>query len=166
MHCECVCGLTVSLPKTKGLVVGATVGEGESATVGEGDNSPMVVEGGEMEMVRAFACLGSKLSGDGEITADEVSYRIAKASKAFGCLRILIFLNYTLSIDKRAIYKVVHMVISVLLYRAETWTLKASDVRRLTTFHNRCVHTILGVSKFYQWQNNIPSKDNLVCIGQ
>ena len=32
-------GLTVSLPKTKGLVVGVTVGED--------GNSPMVVEGGE-----------------------------------------------------------------------------------------------------------------------
>jgi len=50
------------------------------------------------------------------------------------------------------------VVISVLLYGAETWTLKAPDVRRLAIFHNRCVHTILGVSKFYQWQNHITSK--------
>ena len=141
-------GLTVSLPKTKGLVVGAAVGEG--------DDSPVVVEGGEMEMVRDFTYLGSKLSSDGEITA-EVSCRIAKASKAFGCLRVPIFLNHTLSINtKRAVYKAV--VISILLYGAETWTLKVPDVRRLTTFHNRCVRTILGVSKFQQWQNHITTQ--------
>ena len=69
-------------------------------------------------------------------------------------LRVPIFLNRTLSINtKRAVYKAV--VISILLYGAETWTLKAPDVRRLTTFHNRCVRTILGVSKFQQWQNHI-----------
>ena len=103
-------GLTVSLPKTKGLVVGPTFGEG-------GD-FPVVVKGGEMDMVRDFTYLGSKLSSDGEITA-ESSCRIAKASKAFGCLRVLIYLNRTLSINtKRAVYKAV--VISILLYGAET----------------------------------------------
>ena len=36
-------GQTVSLPKTKGLVMGVTVGEG--------DDSPVVVEGGEIEIL-------------------------------------------------------------------------------------------------------------------
>ena len=152
-------GLTVNLPKTKGVAVGAAVGEG--------DNSPVVVESGEMEMVRDFTYLGSKLSSDGEITA-EVSCKIAKASKAFGCLRVPIFLNRTLSINtKRAVYKAV--VIYTLLYGAETWTLKAPDVKRLTTFHNRCVRTILGVSKFQPWQSHITTQqylDNLACIGR
>ena len=116
-------------------------------TVGEDDDSPVV---STLKVVR------SKLSSDGEITA-EVSCRIAKASKVFGCLRIPISLNRTLSIDtKRTVYKAV--VISVSLYGAETWTLKAPDVRRLATFHNCSVHTILGASKFYQWQNITISK--------
>ena len=69
----------------------------------------------------------------------------------------LVAYSNTLSIDtKRAMHNAV--VVSILLYEAETWTVKAPDVRRLTTFHNRCVHTILGVSKFYQWQNHITSK--------
>ena len=33
--------------------------------------------------------------------------------------------------------------------------MKAPDVRRLVTFHNHCVQTILVVSRFQQWQNNI-----------
>ena len=50
------------------------------------------------------------------------------------------------------------MIISILLYGAETWTLKALDVRRLTVFHNHCVRTILGVSRFGQWKELLPLK--------
>ena len=32
-------------------------------------------------------------------------------------------------------------MVFILLCGAETWTLKATDVQRLTVFHNRCVHT-------------------------
>ena len=107
-------------------------------------------------MAEGFTYLGSKLSADGEVTA-KVNCWIVKASKAFVCLRVPIFLNRTLSINtKRAVYKAV--VISILLYGAETWALKTPDVRRLTMFHNRCVRTILGVSKLQQWQNHITTQ--------
>ena len=116
----------------------------------------MLVDGGEIEMVEEFTYLGSKLSCDGEISP-EVSCRIAGASKAFGCLRVPVFLNRTLSTDtKRTVYKAI--VVSNLLYGAETWTLKAPDVRRLNSFHNRCVRTILGVTRFQQWQSHITSR--------
>ena len=83
-------GLTVSLPKTKGLAV-------ESA-LSKDDAFPVLVDGGEIEMMQEFTYLGSKLSCDGEITR-EVSWRIARASKTFGCLRVPVFLNRTLSTD-------------------------------------------------------------------
>ena len=141
-------GLAVSLPKTKGLAVGSALSED--------DVSPVLVDGGEIEMVEEFTYPGSKLSCDGEISP-EVSCRIARASKAFGCLKVPVFLNCTLSTDtKRAVYKAV--VVSILLYGAETWTLKAPDVRRLNSFHNRCVRTILGVTRFQQWQSRITSR--------
>ena len=77
--------------------------------------------------------------------------------KAFECLREPVFFNCTFSTDtKRAVYKAV--VVSILLYGAETWTLKAPDVRRLNSFYNRCVRTILGVTRFQQWQNRITSQ--------
>jgi len=47
------------------------------------------------------------------------------------------------------------VVISILLYVGETWTLKPPDVRILTTFHNRCVWTILGVTRYSQWKEHI-----------
>jgi len=63
------CGLTVSLPKTKGLTVGAA-----------GDDSPVVVRWNWLEIL---TYLGSKLSSNGGITF-EVGFRIDKGSKAFG----------------------------------------------------------------------------------
>jgi len=144
-------GLTVSLPKTKGMAVGA--GSGGV------DVSPLSVEDGlgEIEMVSEFTYLGSCLCDDGEVT-NEVACRIAKASKAFGSLREAIFMNRTFSVStKRNVYKAV--VLSVLLYGAETWTIKAPDLRRLTTFHNRCVRSILGVSRYQQWRERITTKN-------
>ncbi len=59
----------------------------------------------------------------------DVKSRIDKASRAFGCLRMPIFSKPTLSIPtKRAVYMA--KVVSVLMYGAETWTLKAEHVRR------------------------------------
>jgi len=100
-----------------------------------------------------FTYLGSNLSSDGEATC-EVKCWIAKASKAFGALQIPVFSNYHLSIHtKRIVYNAV--VISILLYNAETWTVKTPDVRLLTAFHNRCVRTILGVTRLSQWNERI-----------
>ena len=46
-------------------------------------------------------------------------------------------------------------MLSILLYGAETWTIKAPDLCRLITFHNRCVRSILGVSRYQQWRERI-----------
>ena len=65
-------GLTISLPKTKGLAMGAGI---------DGDVAPLSMEGGEIEMVPEFTYLGSCLCDDGEVT-NEVTCRIVKASRA------------------------------------------------------------------------------------
>jgi len=97
--------LTVSLPKTKGLAMGAGI---------DGDDvAPLSIEGGEIEMVSEFTYLGSCLCDDGEVT-NEVTCRIANASGAFGSLREAIFVNRTFSVStKRNVYKAV--VLSILL---------------------------------------------------
>ena len=59
-----------------------------------------------------------------EITS-EVTRRIARAARAFGCLRVPVFKNKDLSlVTKRRVNRVV--VLAVLLYGAETWTMKAA----------------------------------------
>ena len=71
-------GLQVSIPKTKGMVVG----EG----LQESDRLPVPVEGGSLEVVDSFTYLGASITSDGEIS-DEVAFRIGKACGAFGCLK-------------------------------------------------------------------------------
>ena len=135
-------GLTVSIEKTKRLATGDNLSEEDIA--------PVQVKGGEIEMVDHFTYLGSTLSRDGDVMED-VKCRIVKASRAFGCLRGSVFNNPFLSLaTKKMVYRAT--VLSVLLYSAETWTLKAEHVNRLNTFHNRCVRTILGITRYKQWQ--------------
>ena len=104
-------GLTVSLSKTKGLAVRAVIGRDAVSAV--------EVEGGELEKVTDFTCLGCSLSNDEEV-AGKLGCQIAKASKTFGCLRIPIFLNKTLAIfTKRTAYSAA--VLSILLYSSDIW---------------------------------------------
>ena len=53
---------------------------------------------------------------------------------------------------KMRLYQV--LVVSVLLYTAETWTLIAADTRALEAFHMRCQHQILGVRWYDRIRNN------------
>ena len=51
-------------------------------------------------------------------------------------------------------------MLSTLLYGAETWAVKAvhGHLKRLNGFHNRCVRTIMGVTRYKQWTERITSK--------
>ena len=68
------------------------------------------------EIVDRFTYLGAEICRDGE----EVTTRIAKGARAFGCLRMSVFCDEVLSVaTKRHVYRTA--VLSVLLYGAETW---------------------------------------------
>ena len=122
-------GVTVSLSKTKGLAMMSASGEDDVCLV--------EMQGARLEVVSNFSYLVSCLCHDGEITC-EVSCRIAKVVRVFGCLRVPIFLNRSLSIStKRDVYEAV--VLSVLLYGAETWTLKAPSPSCHTLGYNMMV---------------------------
>ena len=109
-----------------------------------------------MDVVQDFTYLGANISRDGEITS-EVTRRIARAARAFGCLRVPVFKNKDLSLaTKKAVYRAV--VLAVLLYGAETWVMKAVHTRRLNSFHNRCILTILGVTRYQQWNERLTSQ--------
>ena len=111
--------------------------------------------------VCVFVCV--RISSDGDVKG-EVKCRIGKAARAFGCLQKPIFQNHRLSVEtKRKVYRAV--VLSVLLYGAETWAIKAESVRRLSGFHNRCIRTILGVSRYQQWKERLTSRGLAVAFG-
>ena len=114
-------GLTVSMEKTKGMVAGQIQEEDDMGSV--------ELERGSLDIVNNFTYLGANISNDGEVTT-EIDCRVAKAARAFGCLRKPIFEEKTFSVaTKRKVYQAV--VVSVVLYGAETWTLKAQHVKRL-----------------------------------
>ena len=48
-------------------------------------------------------------------------------------------------------------VLSVLLYGSECWTPLKKDLKKLDSFHNRCVRTILGITNKQQWSQRITS---------
>ena len=148
-------GLNVSIHKTKGMSI-------NNHLVPE-DTQPVRTVGGPIEMVHDFTYLESNITVDGEIK-DEVKCRIGKAAKAFGCLQRSIFQNRSFSTEtKQRVYRAT--VLSVLLYGAETWTTKTESMRQLNGFHNRCVRTIMGITKYQQWKEKITSKRLAAAFG-
>ena len=89
--------LTVSFPKTKFIVVGATVSVD--------DQQPFAVGDGLIEWVNLFPYLGSVIEDKRSIDT-AVDRRIANASRAFGALHQSVFDNCYLSIKpKRCVYQ-------------------------------------------------------------
>ena len=92
-------GLTLSVVKTKLLVVGSE---------DETDLRPLKLgDDGEVECVKEFKYLGSIVEARGGVVK-EVGERIAKASRAFGALRMPVFRDSNLSLTtKRMVYRAV-----------------------------------------------------------
>ena len=140
-------GMTVSIPKTKFMVVGSAVSEEEKLAI--------AVDGGVIEWVSEFPYLGSLIADSSRIDK-EVEKRIASASKAFGALRQAVFKDAHLSVKtKRQVYKA--CVLSVLLYGSECWVPLRRHLKKLNAFHHRCVRTVLGITNQRQWQERISS---------
>ena len=119
-------GLTVSLSKTKLLVV--------NGSVNCDDLQPLFIGGAAVEVVSDFRYLGAVVESKGEIMKD-VEERIARASKAFGALCRPVFHDSTLSLaTKRMVYRAI--VLGVLLYGAEASTNKRAATQKLESFNN------------------------------
>ena len=56
---------------------------------------------------------------------------------------------------QRQVYKA--CVLSVLLYGSECWVPLRRHLRKLNTFHHRCVRAVLGISNQRQWEERISS---------
>ena len=108
------------------------------------------VRGEELKKVDTFKHLGSILSSSCDLE-DETQNRIRLAYASFGKLRNRVFLNHDLtSQTKIKVYKAI--CLSILLYSCETWTLYRAQIRKLETFHIKCLQIILGIS----WRDRIP----------
>ena len=82
---------------------------------------------------------------------DEVTARIAKASVAFGRLRANVWGQNGIKLDtKLKVYKAV--VLPILLYACETWTVYQRRAKRLNHFHLSCLRKLFKI----KWQDKIP----------
>ncbi|VDL87068.1 unnamed protein product [Schistocephalus solidus] len=97
-------------------------------------NAPRInVNGAQLKNGKTFAYLGSKLSCNTRID-DEVAHRISKASQAFGRLQASVWNHHGFHLNtKLKMYKAV--VLTTLLYGAETWTVYSNQARKLNHSH-------------------------------
>ncbi|VDL90105.1 unnamed protein product [Schistocephalus solidus] len=104
----------------------------------------------QLKNLETFAYLENTLSRNTRID-DEVAQRISKASQAFDRLQTSVWNRYGIYLNtKLKMYKAV--VLTTLLYGAETWTVYPNQARKLNHFHLSCLREILKL----RWQDRIP----------
>ena len=100
-------------------------------------------------LVREFTYLGSIIASDGQIEA-ELQKRMSKASMSFGRLRERLWNNHNVSIRvKGKIYRAI--ILSILLYGAETWKVYRRHVKKLHAFMMRHLRSIMKI----RWQDKV-----------
>ena len=110
----------------------------------------IMIDGKELTQVDNFTYLGGIISQDGSNSQD-IKQRIGKAMGAVQKLHnIWNSTNIRVS-TKTELYRV--LILSILLYGAETWTLKKEDENRLLVFEMACLRKILGITRMDKVRN-------------
>ena len=99
--------------------------------------------------VQEFTYLGCIIAGDGYIEA-ELQKRMSKARMYFRRLRERLWNNHSVSIRvKGKIFRAI--IISILLYRADTWRVYMSHVKKLHAFMMIHIRSIMNI----KWQDKV-----------
>ncbi|KAG0716212.1 putative uncharacterized transposon-derived protein F52C9.6 [Chionoecetes opilio] len=131
-------GLEVSWLKTKVQVFGDLLDEAVQSVHACGE---------DIEILESFTYLGSAVHNDGG-SRQEVLRRIGIAHGVMDSLSGSIWrCRYLCRRTKIRIFK--SLVIPVLLYGCETWTLNSDLKRRINAFGNKCLRRIMG----YRWDD-------------
>lgn len=126
-------GMEVSSEKSKVLVNGTD--DTTSATI--------FMNGQQLEEVANFKYLGATLTKDGRSTT-EIKTRLAMATSAMAKLNNIWKSREISFSTKFKLYRA--LVLSILLYGCESWTLNAETTRRVQTFETKCFRRLLGIS--------------------
>jgi len=112
--------------------------------------APVVtIDNTALPVAETFCYLGSRIHRTGSLD-DEITTRLAKATAAFGCLRKRLWNDHGIRVDTKVqVYRAV--VLTTLLYGSETWTLYRRHVKKLDSFHLRCLRRILHI----KWQDRV-----------
>ena len=135
-------GLQVSWIKTKIQVFGDLLGE---------DRPPVVVDGSNVDFTDSFCYLGGMISSSGGSEQD-VNRRLGLANAVVTSLdRSIWSSRYLRRGTKVRLFRA--LVVPVLLYGSETWTLTVALERRLNSFCTRTLRRIMG----YRWDDFVPN---------
>ena len=136
-------GLKVSWAKTKVQVFGGVLDETVQSVHACGE---------DIEILKSFTYLGSVVHNDGG-SSQEVTRRIGLAHGVMDSLNTSIWrCRYLCRRTKIRIFK--SLVIPVLLYGCETWTLNTDLKRRIDVFGTRCLRRIMG----YRWYDFVSNQ--------
>ena len=113
------------------------------------------INGQQLKQVQEFVYLGGTISQKGSCSED-IKSRIGKALGAVQRLQPIWNAGDIQRSTKIELYRV--LVLSILLYGAETWTLKKDDENRLLVFEMMCLRKILGVSRMDKLRNTFIRK--------
>ena len=94
-------------------------------------------------MCKNFTYLGSTVSESASLD-QEITLRMGKASAAYGKLQKRLWRNRHVTIRTKC--KVHHaVVLSTLIYSAETWTIYQSQVKKLQAYMMRYLREIMNI---------------------
>mgnify|MGYP006273469667 CR=1 FL=1 len=125
-------GMEVSTEKSKVLVNSAN-----------DTTAQIYMNGQQLEEVDAFKYLGATLTKDGRSTT-EIKTRLAMATSAMTKLNKIWRSNDISFKTKVKLFR--SLVISILLYGCESWTMTAETTKRIQTFETKCFRRLLGIS--------------------
>ena len=136
-------GLQVSWTKTKVQVFGGLLDETVQSVHACGE---------DIEILESFTYLGSVVHNSGG-SRHEVLRRIGLAHGVMDSLNMSIWrCRYLCRRTKIRIFK--SLVLPVLLYGCETWTLNSDLKRRIDAFGNKCLRRIMG----YRWYDYVSNQ--------
>ena len=104
----------------------------------------------KLKQVDNFIYLGGKISQKGSCTED-IKHRIGKALGAVQILNDIWTSKDISTATKIHLYQT--LILSILMYGSETWTIKKEDENRLLVFEMACLRKIMGVSRLDKIRN-------------
>jgi hypothetical protein len=102
----------------------------------------MKTDNGSFERVEEFKYLGTTLRSDNSIQ-EEIKSRLKSGNACYHSVRCL--LSSSLLSKNLKIYRTI--ILPVVLYGCETWSLTLKEEPRLTVFENRVLRRIFGPSR-------------------
>ena len=136
---------------SKNLGLKINIGKTEVQAMSKKDITMNIsINGTQLNQVENFIYLGGKISQKGSC-CDDVKHRIGKSLGAVQSLNV-IWKSKDISIaTKVKLYQT--LILSILTYGSETWTLKKEDENRLLVFEMMCLRKIGGFSRMDRIRN-------------